>query len=165
MRFRVLHNDSEIEIEVARHSDGSFRVAIDGEAIEVSATASVDGVLRIEYDGRTSRAAGMATGNQRHLWVDGRVIRYDVRSGAHSESAAHDHGLASPAPGVVIEVLVEAGRSVRKGEKLVVLESMKMLFPVLAPRDGRVAHVFCAKGESVEAGVPLLEFADDSDGG
>ncbi|MFN0150920.1 MAG: biotin/lipoyl-containing protein [bacterium] len=164
MRIRVVHNDAEIEIDVARQTDGSFRIAIDGETIEAAATASLDGIVRFEHDGRISRMAGVARGEARQLWVDGRVIRYDVRSGARSQSTAHDHGLASPAPGVVAEVHAQVGQVVRKGEKLIVLESMKMFFPVLAPHDGRVARVLCAKGESVDAGVPLLEFADDSDG-
>lgn len=165
MRLRVAHNGSETEIEVVRHSNGSFRVAIDGEVLEIAATVSVDGLVRFEHEERSIRAAGIANGDQRQLWVDGRIFHYEVRSGARVESGPHDHGLTSPAPGVVAEVHAEAGQSVRKGQKLLVLESMKMFFPVLAPRDGRVARVLCRQGESVDAGIPLLEFAEESDGG
>lgn len=164
MRFRVVHGGLEIEIEVARHSNGSYRVVVDGEAIEVPATTSADGIFRFEHAGLAARAAGLARGNQRQLWVDGRIVHYEVRTGARMDGGAHDHGLTSPAPGVVAEVHASAGQSVRKGQKLIVLESMKMFFPVLAPRDGRVERLLCAKGESVDAGVPLLEFADDADG-
>jgi len=50
---------------------------------------------------------------------------------------------------------------VAAGDKLILLESMKMVIPIQAPRDGRVARVLCAPGDSVPAGVPLVELESE----
>ena len=52
----------------------------------------------------------------------------------------------------VILVRVEAGQRVAEGEELVVLESMKMEIPVLAPVDGTVSQVALAAGATVAEG-------------
>ena len=52
----------------------------------------------------------------------------------------------------VILVRVEAGQRVAEGDELVVLESMKMEIPVLAPVDGTVSRVMLAAGATVAEG-------------
>jgi urea carboxylase len=64
--------------------------------------------------------------------------------------------VASHIAGNVWQVLVQAGDSVRKGDALVVVESMKMEFPVPAPEDGTVWKVFCNEGAQISAGQDLL---------
>ncbi|HEY2831252.1 MAG TPA: biotin/lipoyl-binding carrier protein [Sporichthyaceae bacterium] len=58
--------------------------------------------------------------------------------------------------GTVAEVLVEEGEAVRVGAPLVVLESMKMEIPVLAPVAGTVASVVVGVGDLVQAEDPLV---------
>ncbi|MFA9445532.1 biotin carboxylase N-terminal domain-containing protein [Egicoccus sp. AB-alg6-2] len=65
---------------------------------------------------------------------------------------------ASPMPGSVIAVPVEAGQTVTAGATLVVVEAMKMEHPVVAPADGTVTTLHVKVGQSVEAGAPLLAF-------
>lgn len=59
-------------------------------------------------------------------------------------------------PAAVWEVRVEAGQDVAHGQELVVLESMKMEIPVVAPVDGRVTEIRCAAGQSVQVGDVLV---------
>lgn len=61
--------------------------------------------------------------------------------------------------GVVIEVLVKVGQTVAAGDRLVILEAMKMKTPITAPRAGQVTRVLVAAGETVEAGQPLVTIA------
>jgi 3-methylcrotonyl-CoA carboxylase alpha subunit len=68
-----------------------------------------------------------------------------------------DGGLASALPAVVLEVMVTPGEAVKSGQKLLLLESMKTVLTIQAPRDGVVAAVLCSEGEAVPAGVPLVE--------
>lgn len=58
-------------------------------------------------------------------------------------------------PGSVWKIAVEAGQSVKAGDTLVVVESMKMEIPVAAPCDGVVADVKCAEGRAVSLGQRL----------
>ena len=64
--------------------------------------------------------------------------------------------LASHVAGNVWKVEVEAGATVKQGDTLVIIESMKMEFAVLAPCDGRIHKVFCREGGQVSAGQDLL---------
>jgi urea carboxylase len=59
-------------------------------------------------------------------------------------------------PGNVWEILVTPGRSVTRGEPLVILESMKMEFTIAAPHDGVVADIRCAAGKPVAAGQTVI---------
>lgn len=55
----------------------------------------------------------------------------------------------SPITGSVWKVLVENGASVKEGETIVVLESMKMEIRVKAPRNGRVIEIRVREGDSI----------------
>ena len=59
-------------------------------------------------------------------------------------------------PGTIVSVAVSAGQSVKSGDVLLVLEAMKMENEIMAPRDGVVAGVHVAKGESVDSGKALV---------
>jgi pyruvate carboxylase subunit B len=61
-------------------------------------------------------------------------------------------------PGLVVRILVEAGREVAAGAGLVVLEAMKMENELKAPAAGTVAAVRAQPGEAVEKGQVLVEF-------
>ena len=63
----------------------------------------------------------------------------------------HDHGLATPVPGTVTQVLVGPGDSVAAGDTLVILEAMKMEHRIKADADGVVGEIRVAVGDSVDA--------------
>jgi biotin carboxyl carrier protein len=71
--------------------------------------------------------------------------------------AAADHSLTAPMPGTVIKVLVAPGDTVRAGATLLVLEAMKMEWPLRAPRDGVVARLNCREGDLVQSDLPLVD--------
>ncbi len=64
--------------------------------------------------------------------------------------------IASHVAGNVWKVEVEEGAEVKQGAPLVIVESMKMEFTVMAPCDGRIHKVFCREGGQVSAGQDLL---------
>jgi len=72
------------------------------------------------------------------------------------ELPENGRALASHVAGNVWKVEVEEGAAVRQGDPLVIVESMKMEFAVLAPCDGRIHRVFCREGGQVSAGQDLL---------
>ena len=64
--------------------------------------------------------------------------------------------IEAPMPGLVKAVFAEAGQAVKEGDRLAILEAMKMEHSLLAARDGVVAEVLAAAGDQVEAGAALV---------
>lgn len=62
----------------------------------------------------------------------------------------------APMAGTVLEVLVAVGDTVRGGDELLILESMKMEIPVEAPAPGSVASLAVTPGQPVQEGDLLL---------
>ena len=70
--------------------------------------------------------------------------------------------LLSPMPGLLVDVAVQPGQAVRAGEKLAVIEAMKMENILVAQRDGVVASVMVGKGESLSVDQVILEFVQEA---
>ena len=66
------------------------------------------------------------------------------------------NAIKTPLPGVIIDVKVSVGDTVKKGDTVVVLEAMKMDTPVNATSDGTVTKIYVAAGQSVQEGEPLV---------
>ena len=66
------------------------------------------------------------------------------------------HSIKTPLPGVIIDVKVNVGDAVAKGQTVVVLEAMKMENNINADRDGKVAAIQVAKGDTVADGAVLV---------
>jgi biotin carboxyl carrier protein len=71
--------------------------------------------------------------------------------------AASAKSLTSPLPGSIVSVAVAVGDTVKRGQTVMVIESMKMENNIPAPRDGKVAAVHVAAGKSVMQGDALLD--------
>ena len=65
----------------------------------------------------------------------------------------------SPMPGLLVHVAVEVGQKVQAGERVAVIEAMKMENVLFAAADGVVAKVLASKGESLVVDQPIVEFA------
>lgn len=70
--------------------------------------------------------------------------------------AATKGGLRAPMPSLIVDVKVEVGHAVKKGQAIVVLESMKTETVLRAEEDGTVKFVACKKGDMVEEGKELV---------
>lgn len=64
--------------------------------------------------------------------------------------------ICSPLPGVILEVDVKEGETVKKGQKLLVLEAMKMENVIEATADGKIISIKAHKGDSVLEGATLI---------
>ena len=65
----------------------------------------------------------------------------------------------SPLPGVIIEISVKEGQQVKQGQKLVILEAMKMENEIPAPKDGTITEIHVHKGDTLQEGDPVVTIA------
>jgi biotin carboxyl carrier protein len=86
---------------------------------------------------------------------DEREKRLRAAAGGTASEAGEFH-LKAPMPGLIVSVPVKDGEAVKKGQVLVILESMKMQNELKSPRDGIVQRVRVKVGESVEQKQTLL---------
>ena len=65
-------------------------------------------------------------------------------------------GVKSPLPGVILDIKVNVGDAVKKGQTIIILEAMKMENSINADKDGKIAAINVSKGESVLEGTDLV---------
>lgn len=80
------------------------------------------------------------------------------KMGLSGAAASKVNAVKAPMPGLIIDLRVNAGDTVKTGDPLLVLEAMKMENIIKAPGDGTVKQVKIKKGDSVEKGQLLIEF-------
>ena len=78
---------------------------------------------------------------------------------APSAPAGAGKAVTSPLPGVIIEVSVKEGQAVKAGQKVAVIEAMKMENEIQASSDGTVTAVLVNKGDSVLEGAEIVKIA------
>jgi biotin carboxyl carrier protein len=75
---------------------------------------------------------------------------------AKQTTSGNASAIKSPLPGVVLSVEVNVGDAVKAGQKLLVLEAMKMENSIEADRDGKITAIKVGKGDSVLEGAELI---------
>ncbi|MCQ2120125.1 MAG: biotin/lipoyl-binding protein [Bacteroidales bacterium] len=73
--------------------------------------------------------------------------------------AGSGKAVTSPLPGVIIEVSVKEGQAVKAGQKVAVIEAMKMENEITAAQDGTVTEILVSKGDSVLEGAEIVKIA------
>ena len=165
MRFKVLLNNEMKELEVIRQAD-RLQITYEGNShfARLIYTEGAHYVLEVEKSGpdgfinrKRIRAAGFRDGDNRQLWANGRLVSYQLlREGKRAVVDSHDTSLSASIPALVSEILVRPGDKVKRGDKLILLESMKMILPIKAPFDGIVQAVNCSPAEAVQPGTQLV---------
>jgi pyruvate carboxylase len=90
--------------------------------------------------------------------VRDKALKAEVADRAKADPAVPGQ-VPAPIPGAVTSVAVGLGQPVTKGERLLVLEAMKMQTTVYAPMAGRVSKVAVATGDRVEPKDLLIEIS------
>jgi len=135
-----------------------------GGAVSTRLVARDGALLHLEIDGRLQQAAVQVG----HRYVDvvhrGNTFRFErpdpFRGGG---STVGEAVVLAPMPGTVLAVEVSTGQQVEKGDRLGVLEAMKMELVLTAPHAGVVSRVLARTGEQVRMGAELFEVEETDD--
>ena len=130
-----------------------YRVDVNGSRIQ----AHIDRLGQFEYwltaFGRRFHLVSVIQGLTYRIEVDGVLHRVDRDDGG----VVH-----APSPAVVVSIAVKAGDLVTAGDRLAVLEAMKMEMQVVAPFSGKVRQVMTMANVQVDTGAPLLQIEPDA---
>jgi biotin carboxyl carrier protein len=166
MRYFAVIGDREYEVELREASDGRLSLVMDGtehllDLRSVSGTTLYSAIL----DNRSLEVVVEAGTEGITLLVEGRPYQVRVLSEMEHRLVGVGRGLGTvhgevavkaPMPGLVLDVSVVPGQPVEPGQRLVILEAMKMENELRAPRAGSVKSVHVAKGDKVEQGRILV---------
>jgi biotin carboxyl carrier protein len=162
MRYVTTIGDREFIVEI----DGNHNVILDGKTFEVDFDSIGDQpVYSMLIDGQSFEAYVYAADNIWQVLLLGRFYPAQVEdererrlrlAAGSTVSESAEFYLKAPMPGLVIDLPVEEGQQVEKGDVLVILESMKMQNELKSPRPGMVARLDVKIGESVEQSQTLL---------
>jgi biotin carboxyl carrier protein len=162
MKYITTVNGQQFEIEI--NAEGE--VSIGGEPLHAD-FQSVAGrpVYSIILDGKSYEAYVYPTESGLEVLLRGQLFLISVederqrrlRNASGSQiRPSGEFMLKAPMPGLIIEVPVDEGDQVEKGQNLIVLESMKMQNELRAPREGIIARVRVKAGDSVEQNQVML---------
>jgi 3-methylcrotonyl-CoA carboxylase alpha subunit len=145
-------DDWQAGVEVL--APGRFRVTLEGEQLAVERRGDW------WVNGEKLRARIVRDGHAISVFA-GCGWHFTLHEPLDRETGATGSGLTlSPMPGLVKAVHVAPGQKVAAGDRLAVLEAMKMEHTLTAARDGVVAEVLAAAGQQVEAGAALVRLED-----
>ncbi len=133
-----------------------YRVEVNGERIDAQIDRLGPFECRLEVFGQHFRIVSVVQGLSYRIEVDGVSHQIDRDDGG----IVH-----APAPAVVVSIAVKPGDTVAVGDRLAVLEAMKMEMQIVAPFSGRVRQVMTIPNVQVDTGAPLLQIDPVADGG
>ncbi|MEQ8391155.1 MAG: acetyl/propionyl/methylcrotonyl-CoA carboxylase subunit alpha [Thalassospira sp.] len=152
------HDGDDIAVKV-HYPDAGYALDMpDGSAIIVNGEHDQNGAIHASLNNVRKRATVLRDGNRLMIFRDGRADRLDIFDplAAAGGNEGAGGGLTAPMPGKIIAVMAKAGQSVAAGDKLVVMEAMKMEHTISAPVTGTIKEVFFDVGDQVDDGAELI---------
>ena len=169
----VPEGDAARAVEV-QEEDGRYHVSIADPGADTPQECVVDfddsaGVAHLRIDGRSyavelSETNGRWAARVREHCLDARLHTAEQRFREQWDGTLGSSGnsIEAKMPGKVLEVYVEAGTQVVEGDKIAILEAMKMENTIRAPKDGTIASVGVSTGDNVQAGHIIVEYEEST---
>jgi biotin carboxyl carrier protein len=98
--------------------------------------------------------------------VEGEIFTIEIRDeldqvlekmGFGKIAARHPKEIKAPMPGLVLEIAVKEGQEVKQGDKILILEAMKMENSIVIHADAIIRKILVSPGQAVEKGQVLVE--------
>jgi biotin carboxyl carrier protein len=166
MKYITRVNDQQFIIEI----DQENQIRVDGQLYEVDFQQLTEGgILSLLLNKHSLEAIVEERESGWEVLIQGELYTVDVqderayrlaRARGTVAEVTGEVSIKSPMPGLIIEVLVKEKQTVQKGDKVVILESMKMENELRSPRDGVVKHVYIKPGASVDKNQVLATIGD-----
>ena len=168
-RFIYGSGDESVSFVVSPTGPDSYVVqSSDGSKTDLRVLRWDNARVTIRSDAGRQVLTYFAESDDRRLHIASDTLEFTVRDMAGGEPAddgAGDGVVVSPMQGRLLEVYVSTGDRVAQGQRLGLLEAMKMQQEIVAQVSGRVAAIHLAPGVQVGAGTPIMEIEPMESGG
>ena len=164
--LRLAVGDARQDAVVTVVGNADYLVAFGNHMLEISIENREEGAVRFTASGLQQTARFVLYDGMVHLDIDGivaavRETTLETAGAARRDGSAR---LVAPMNGAIVSVFTKAGDAVSKGQRLVVLEAMKMQHEISAERDGIVAEVLVKPGDQVATRQLLVELKQEESG-
>ena len=149
----------QYQLGLTYRNDG-WDIELDGQRQRVAPLAREGAELALRLGDSALHGCVRRDGDAFHVFTGGGhyTLTYNDPMAHSGEIESGGGRLTAPMPGKVVAVLAQSGKTVAKGEPLVIMEAMKMEHTICAPSDGLVEDVLYQVGDQVADGAPLLAF-------
>ncbi len=148
IKYNFTINSHPYQVEVNRLEGETAKVTVNGHLYEVKieggAAAGIKPLSKAS-PATASSAASPVVSTSPAAGTNQATTPAKDRSISQGET-----GVPAPLPGTITEVVVSQGQSIKKGERLLVLESMKIGNDITSPQDGTVKEILISKGDVVQ---------------
>ena len=139
----------------------SYGIKIGGHLYNVEIAGIKDGIADITVDGKSYQ---VEVSEKENAPADAPQSAPKAAPAPRPTTATLSRGrnystgqaVQAPLPGVILSIEVAVGQQVRRGQKLAVLEAMKMENDIIAERDGTITAISIHRGDSVLEGETLM---------
>lgn len=145
----ILLNGQPFAWDIVALGEGRYHVLHEGKSYSVE-------LVSADYAAKTFVLK--LNGQRIELQAKDRFDRLLEQMGLSNASAAKVNELKAPMPGLIVDIRVQPGQIVQKGDPLLVLEAMKMENILKAPADGVVGSVKVDLRANVQKGQVLVQF-------
>ena len=135
-----------------------FKYKINGNEYAVKLNKLEEKEAEVEVNGTTYQVELLTEKKETPRPVVKRVtpVVSAPKAAAPSAGGGSKGGIKAPLPGVILDVVVQVGDVVKRGQKVAVLEAMKMENNINSDREGKVLEVKVQKGESILEGTDIV---------
>ncbi|WP_164659617.1 biotin carboxylase N-terminal domain-containing protein [Tropicibacter sp. Alg240-R139] len=160
LQMILMFGDEELTPRALAKPDG-WSIWVGGEQFGVCFTGRANGRIRARINDQTVDVVAHVTRDAVQIAVGADRLSFRrPRPGAQDGAATAGDRVTAPMPGLVVEVQAEPGMTVTKGDRLAVLEAMKMQHQITAAIDGTVASVHVKAGQQLTAGDVMIEIEE-----
>lgn len=176
--LEVLVNRKAHYVKVFERCKNSLFVEVNGKNVEVKLAGLIENKVFLEVNGNRIQAELVRTsGNALHIKISGKIFEVQYPTPPIKEKtvkvepptmlyrkpvervAVGKDAVLAPISGRIVDLKVDVGQKVSKGDCICILEAMKMANEVAAPKDGVVKEILVSNGAIVNKGDILAVIA------
>ncbi len=142
--YKVTVNGHTYEVKLTNINEPTVKAVVNGQEYSVNIESVLDSLSKANTPNNSPSSV---------------FVSETIHSQQDATLGSGEIAIKTPLPGTILSIAVTPGQSIKRGDRLLVLEAMKMENDILAEKDGKIVKVLVDKGETVQEGQTLIIIA------